>query len=72
MHARKLEMELTELQEKYRSLEISHSQLKVAYRKLRDSVEVLTIPKEDSSAVDSDTLRNLLRILYDEVNVKAR
>ncbi|KAF2278809.1 uncharacterized protein EI97DRAFT_393527 [Westerdykella ornata] len=76
-HARDLETQLAALTEKYNKLEVSHTELNVAYQKLRKTIELLT-QDDDAEGEDedgkpirrksssSDTLRKLLEILHGE------
>jgi AP-1-like transcription factor len=69
-------LQLRNLQERYRSLEISHNQLETAYKKLRESVDLLTSVQcskddsKDSGIGNVSTLRSLLEIVYRDVAVK--
>lgn len=81
-HARDLEVQLSALTEKYTKLEVSHSELTIAYEKLRRTIELLT-QDDDNGGEDeegksarrrvgnSDTLRKLLDILHGELKCTA-
>lgn len=64
-HARGLEAKLLEMTEKYKNLEISHAQLKVAHDKLGKIFDLLV--KGDNNEhlpSNAETLRKLLFLLY--------
>jgi AP-1-like factor len=71
-HARDLEIQLSELTVKYRSLETSHSELSAAYEKLQKTLELLTNNGEtDGGTGSAETLRKFLAILHGEIKIKA-
>jgi AP-1-like factor len=71
-HARDLEVQLSELTVKYRSLETSHSELSAAYEKLQKTLELLTNNGEaDGGTGSTETLRKFLAILHGEIKIKA-
>ena len=73
-HARDLETALAALNEKYRTLETSHTELSAAYDKLRKTIELLTKGDDDggeyAKAQSKETLRKLLEIIHGEVSVR--
>jgi len=55
--------------EKYKNLEISHSELKVAYEKLHKTLDLLVKgDEEDRLPSNAETLRKLLLLLHSEVS----
>jgi len=71
-HARDLELQLSELSTKYRTLETSHTELSAAYEKLQKTLELLTNSDEtDGGTGSAETLRKFLSILHGEVKIKA-
>jgi len=55
--------------EKYKNLEISHSELKVAYEKLHKTLDLLVKgDEEDRMPSNAETLRKLLLLLHSEVS----
>jgi len=70
-HARDLEVQLSELSIKYRSLETSHAELTAAYEKLQKTLELLTDKEDGQDGGSAETLRKFLTILHGEIKIKA-
>lgn len=59
--------------EKYKNLEISHAELKVAYEKLHKTLDLLVKGgEEDRMPSNAETLRKLLLLLHGEVTEREK
>ena len=67
-HARDLEAKLADMTEKYKNLEISHTELKISYEKLHKTLDLLVKGDEDDRLPsNAETLRKLLLVIHGEV-----